>query len=105
MEANDSRSYLSYLNKLADQYNYTYHYSIDKNPINADYSTLTKKVETNFKAPKFKKLLSMRIFWVKVILKMYQEKYLLLILCWKLILGIMKLKIYMEKTIGKFSEK
>ena len=111
MKANDSRSNLSYLNKLADQYNYTYHYSIDKNPINADYSALTKNVETNLKAPKFKKLmmesklLSMRIFWVKVILKMYQEKYLLLILCWKLMLGIIKLKIYMEKTIGKFSEK
>ena len=68
METNDSRSNLSYLNKLADQYNYTYHYSIDRNPINADYSALTKNVETNFKAPKFKKLmiesklLSMRIF-------------------------------------------
>ena len=47
---NDSRSYLSYLNKLVDQYNNTFHYSINKNPINADYSALTEKFETNHKA-------------------------------------------------------
>ena len=28
MTANDNKSYLSYLNKLVDQYNNTYHHSI-----------------------------------------------------------------------------
>ena len=42
------------MNKLVDQYNNTYHHSINKNPINADYSALTEKIETNPKAPKFK---------------------------------------------------
>ena len=54
MTANDSKSYLSYLNKLVDQYDNTYHHSVGKKPINADYSALTEKVETNPKAPMFK---------------------------------------------------
>ena len=53
MAANDSKSYFHYLNKLVDQYNNTYHHSINKKPINADYSVLTKKNETNHKAPRF----------------------------------------------------
>ena len=36
--ANDSKSYLPYLNKLVDQYNNTYCHSIGKNPINSDFS-------------------------------------------------------------------
>ena len=35
MTANDSKSYLSYFNKLVDEYNNTYHHSINKKPINA----------------------------------------------------------------------
>ena len=54
MTANNKKSYLSSLNKLVDQYNNTYHHSINKNPINADYSALTEKIETNSKATKFK---------------------------------------------------
>ena len=54
MGANDSNFYLSYFNKLPDQYNNTYHHSINKKTINADYFTLTEKIETNPKAPKFK---------------------------------------------------
>ena len=54
MKANDSKSYLPYLNKLADQYSNTYHDSANKKPINADYSALTEKIETNPTAPKFK---------------------------------------------------
>ena len=54
MTANDNRSYFSFLDKLVDQYNNIYHHSINKKPINADYSALTKKIETNSKAPKFK---------------------------------------------------
>ena len=53
MTTNDSKSYLSYFNKLVDQYSNTYHHSIIKKPINADYSALTEKIETNSKAPKF----------------------------------------------------
>ena len=59
--ANDSKSYLSYLNKLVDQYNNTYYHSIDKKPINADYSALTDKIETNPKALKFKVIEIVRI--------------------------------------------
>ena len=51
MTTNDSSSYLPYLNKLVDQYNNTYHHSISKKPINADYSALTE-IKTNSKAPK-----------------------------------------------------
>ena len=54
MAANDRKSCLSYLNKLVDQYNNTYRHSIGKKPINADYSALNEKIETNLKAPKFK---------------------------------------------------
>ena len=54
MTANGSKSYLIYLNKLVDQYNNAYHHSFNKKPINADYSSLTEKLETNPKAPKFK---------------------------------------------------
>lgn len=38
---NDRKSYLDYLDKLVVEYNNTYHYSICKNFINADYSALT----------------------------------------------------------------
>ena len=54
MTANDSKSYLAYLNKLVDQYNNIHHHSINKKPINADYSGLTEKIETNSRALKFK---------------------------------------------------
>ena len=42
MKANDSKSDLAYLNKLVDQYNNTYHHSIGKKAINANYSALTE---------------------------------------------------------------
>ena len=56
---------------LVGQYNYTYYHSINKKTINADYSALTEKIETNPKAPKVKvndrvRILSIRIFLVKV---------------------------------------
>ena len=41
MTANVSKPYISYFNKLVDQDNNTYHHSINKNPIDADYSGLT----------------------------------------------------------------
>ena len=56
---------------LVGQYNYTYYHSINKKTINADYSALTEKIETDPKAPKVKvndrvRILSIRIFLVKV---------------------------------------
>ena len=54
MTANNSKSYLHYLNKSADEYNYTYHRSIGKKPIHANYSTLSKKIESSHKSLKFK---------------------------------------------------
>ena len=54
MTDNGRKSYLSYLNKLVDQYNNTYHHSINEKTISTDYSALTEKIETNPKAPKFK---------------------------------------------------
>ena len=50
MTANDSKSYLSYLNKLVDQSNNTYHHSVSKKPINTNYSAVTEKTETNSKS-------------------------------------------------------
>ena len=54
MTSSDSKSYLSCLNKLVDQYNNSYRDSINKEPINADYFALTEKTETNPKAHRFK---------------------------------------------------
>ena len=57
MTADDGNSYLPYLNKLVDQYNNSYHHSINKKSTSTDYPALTlkkKKNETNSKAPKFK---------------------------------------------------
>ena len=47
------KSYFSYLNKLVNKYSNTYHRAIGKKPINADYSSLSDKIETNPKSPKF----------------------------------------------------
>ena len=82
MATNDSKSYLSYLNKFVNQYNNTYHHSINKKSINADYSALTENIETNPKAPKFKVTDRVRI-----------TKYFFLILSWKLTLGHIRLNI------------
>ena len=73
MTANDSKSYLSYLNKLVDQYNNTYHCSFNKNPINPDYFALTEKLSPILKFlclkwMKESELLNIRIFLVKVTL-------------------------------------
>ena len=48
MTANNSKSYLSCLSKLVDQYNNTYHHSINKQPINVDYSALIDKNSDQF---------------------------------------------------------
>ena len=54
MTANHNKSYLGDLIKLVDQFNNTSHPSIGKNPVDADYSALTKEIETSHKAAKFK---------------------------------------------------
>ena len=54
MTANDSKSYLGYLNTIIDQYKKTYDYPIGKKSIDADYSALTEEIKTNPEAPKFK---------------------------------------------------
>ena len=54
MTVNDSKSYLDYLNKSADEYNNTYHNSVDRTPIDADYSALTEKIESRYIFSKFK---------------------------------------------------
>ena len=54
MTANDGRFYLSYLNNLIDYYSNSYHHPIGKKAINADYSALIEKIESNPEAPKFK---------------------------------------------------
>ena len=38
MTPNDGKSYLPYSNKLVDQYNNTFHHSINKKLVNANYS-------------------------------------------------------------------
>ena len=43
----NKKLYLGYLNKLVDEYNNTYHRSIGKKPIDADFSALTKEIEMN----------------------------------------------------------
>ena len=53
MTANNIKSYISYLYRLLYQYN-NFNHSIGKKPIIADCSALTEKIETNFKALKFK---------------------------------------------------
>ena len=40
--------------KLVDQYDNTYHNSIDKKPLNAGYSALTEKIGINPNVPTFK---------------------------------------------------
>ena len=86
MTVNDSKFYLSYLNKLVDQYNDIYHHSIHKKPANADNSFLTEKIEKNPKALTLK--VSDRVRITK-----YEKKYLLSIPFWKLFLGLIKLNI------------
>ena len=43
--ANDSKSYLDYLNNLIDKCNDGHHCSIGKEPIHPDYSALAKELE------------------------------------------------------------
>ena len=53
MTDNNKKSYFCYLNELIDKYNNTYHRSIGKKLVDADYSALNKEIETNLKSPTF----------------------------------------------------
>ena len=89
--ANDNKSYLPYLNRLADQYSNTYHIIlVVKNLLVPIILVWLKKLKQIIKFLNLKlmielKLLSIKIFLVSVVLKIDQEKYLLSISFWKLI--------------------
>ena len=63
------------MNKLVDQCNNTYHHSVGKKPINADYCAMTEKVETNIEALKFKVNDIVRITKYKNIFSIGYTKY------------------------------
>ena len=54
MTTDNEKSCLGYSNNSVDECNNTYHYSIGKRPVDADYSALTGEKETNPKLPNFK---------------------------------------------------
>ena len=67
---------------MVDEYNSNYRHSVGKNPVDADYSALTKETETNAKAPQFK--VDDRVRFTlnqRFTLKICHENHLLLILC------------------------
>ena len=67
-------AYLGYLNKLVDEYNNSYHRSIGKKPIDANYSALTEVIQANSKWPKFKVDERVRISKYKNILAIFTLK-------------------------------
>ena len=80
MAANYSKSYLIYLNKLVDQYNNTYHQSI-----NTDYPALTEKITINLKTLQLKvndrvRIAKCKNIFTKGYTESWLETYLLLIL-------------------------
>ena len=57
------------MNKLVHEYNNSYHHSSGKKPIHANYSALTKEIDTNPKEFNLKlRLLSINIHLAKVTL-------------------------------------
>ena len=109
MTATDSNFYLPYFNKFIDQYNNTYRHSINKKPVNADYSALTEKIQTNPKAPKFKVNDGVRITKYKNIFsKGYTENWSreVLFIALKTNPWIYRIKdVSGEKIIGSYYEK
>ena len=79
LTANDNKFYIEYLNKLVDEYNNSYHCSIVKKSIDADYFALTEKMNRLIKLLNLKlviesELLSIRIFLAKITPKIGQVK-------------------------------
>ena len=54
MTANNNNFYLDNLNKLVDQYNNTYHRSIDKKHVDTNYFDLTEDIDSIHKASNLK---------------------------------------------------
>ena len=80
MTANDNKSYLSYLDKLADRYNNMFHHSIKKILLMLILLLGLKNLRPIVKLLNLMlmielELLSIRIFLVKVTLKIDQKKY------------------------------
>ena len=63
--ANDSKSNRPYFNKLVDQYNNSDHYSINKKPINVDYSILTD-LRLNLKLLSLKLMIELEVLSIKI---------------------------------------
>lgn len=74
MTANQKKSYLSYFNKLVDQFNNTYHRSIGENLVDSDFFALTEESESSHEAPKFKVGDKVRIAIFKNILQRLHQK-------------------------------
>ena len=47
LTAKETKSYFGYRNKLESKYSNTYHRSISKKPISADYSPLAEEIKSN----------------------------------------------------------
>ena len=85
MTVNDSKSFFPYFNKLVDQYNNTYIILLIRNHLMAIIVLQLKILSQILKLPNLKQMivsesLSIRIYLVKVILKIGQKKYLLSIM-------------------------
>ena len=85
MTVNDSKSFFPYFNKFVDQYNNTYIILLIRNHLMAIIVLQLKILSQILKLPNLKQMivsgsLSIRIYLVKVILKIGQKKYLLSIM-------------------------
>ena len=86
------------MNKFLDIYSNTYNQSIDKKPLNADYSAFTEKIETNAKAPKFKindrvRITKYRNMFSKGYTENWSREIFIVDSVLKLIIGLINLKI------------
>ena len=65
MTANNEHFYLSKKKKVVSEYNHNYQDSIGKKPVDAHYSALSEKIETNLKSPRFKFGVRVKIACIK----------------------------------------
>ena len=98
LTANNKKFYLGFLNKLVDEYNNTYHRSVGKKPVNADYFTSTKEIEMSPKSPKFNvgdrvRTTKYKNFFSKGYTKNWSKEIFVIDFMLKLILGRIKLNI------------
>ena len=106
MTANNSKSYLPYLNKLVDQYNNIHH---QKNHIDADYFALTENIQTNssksLKLMVESELQSIRIILVKLLLLFLKQKLMKLRIKFLITLNILLLKRWISSQEKKFESR